>query len=239
MNAKETLHITFKKQKIEDEEVYFEYNNACFNSKAFTINNSQEISGALDRSSEEILNRIAGWTDKGSGWSIERIDGHYVNVVKYAPLRGRSYIPLPKELRNSKKGLINLKNSDDECLLWCLVRHKNPRNIHPERITQSDRKFAKDLDLKGISFPVTIAQIPQIERQNKINISVFGYYERDAIFPIRNSTDDDYMDLLYLEGKEGKTHYVLIKDFNRLNYQFSKMQALSAMLLYRRRLRKP
>ena len=70
-------------------------------------------------------------------------------------------------------------------------------------------------------------------------MSVFGYYERDAIFPIRNSTDDDYMDLLYLEGKEGKTHYVLIKDFNRLNYQFSKMQALSAMLLYRRRLRKP
>ena len=158
------LYLKSKKQKMET--VYFEYNNACFNSKAFTINNSLEISGALDRSSEEILNRIAGWTDKRSGWSTERIDGHYVSVVKYAPLRGRSYMPLPKELCNSKKGLINLKNSDDKCLLWCLVRHKNPRNIHPEKITQSDRKFAKDLDLKGISFPVTIAQIPQIERQD-------------------------------------------------------------------------
>ena len=131
-------------------------------------------------------------------------------------------MPLPKELCNSKKGLINLKNSDDKCLFWCLVRHKNPRRIHPERITQSDRKFAKDLDL-DISFPVTIKQIPQIERQNKININVFGYDERDGIFPIRNSTEkyDDYMDLLYLEGKEGKTHYVLIKDSIRLNYQFS------------------
>ena len=68
-------------------------------------------------------------------------------------------------------------------LLWCLVRHKNPRKIHPERITQSDRKFAKDLDLKDISFPVIIKRVPQIERQNKININVFGYDERDQIGP--------------------------------------------------------
>ena len=43
-------------------------------------------------------------------------------------------------------------------------------------------------------------------------------------FEIQQKKYDDYMDLLYLEGKEGKTHYVLIKDFNRLNYQFSKMK---------------
>ena len=49
-----------------------------------------------------------------------------------------------------------------------LLGIKTLRRIHPERITQSDRKFAKDLDLKDISFPVTIKQIPQIERQNKI-----------------------------------------------------------------------
>ena len=131
LKAKETLHIIFKNKKIEDGEVYFEYNNACFNSKVFTIANSLETPGASDRSSEEIKNRIAGWTNKGSGWAIEKIDGHYVNAVKYTPLRGRSYMPLPKELCNSKKGLINLKNSDDKCLLWCLVRHKNPSKDTP------------------------------------------------------------------------------------------------------------
>ena len=135
-------------------------------------------------------------------------------------------MPLPEKLSNSKKGLINLKNEDNKCFLWCHVRHLNPQKKDPQRIKLSDRESAKDLDYKGITFPVTIKQIPQIERQNKINFNVFGYDEKDGIFPIRNPTEkfDDYMDLLYLEGKEGKTHYVLIKDFNRLNYQFSKMK---------------
>ena len=38
-----------------------------------------------------------------------------------------------------------------------------------------DKEFAKGLDYSGITFPVTIKQIPQIERQNKININVSGY----------------------------------------------------------------
>ena len=36
---------------------------------------------------------------------IDRIDSHYLNVTLYKPLNGNSYIELPTELRNSKKGL--------------------------------------------------------------------------------------------------------------------------------------
>ena len=226
LKAYVTIHIEFKKKKIKDGEVYFEFKNAHFNSKAFTIKNSDQTIDALDQASEEVLNGVAVWLSGGSGWTIEEILGHYINIVKYVPFRGRSYMPLPEKLSNSKKGLINLKNEDNKCFLWCHVRHLNPQKKDPQRIKLSERESAKDLDHKGITFPVTIKQIPQIERQNKININVFGYDEKDGIFPIRNSTEkyDDYMDLLYLEGKEGKTHYVLIKDFNRLNYQFSKMK---------------
>ena len=41
-----------------------------------------------------------------------------------------------------------------------------------------DKEFAKGLDYSGITFPVTIKQIPQIERQNKININVSGYEKK-------------------------------------------------------------
>ena len=47
---------------------------------------------------------------------------------------------LPIELRSSKKGLINIKNKDQNCLLWCHVRHINPLKEHPERITKKDKK---------------------------------------------------------------------------------------------------
>ena len=132
-----TLHITFKKEKMgfgEDDEgeVYFEFKNPYFNSKTFTILNREEIIDALDHAVEEINNKIATWLSEGSGWVIEVILQHYVNIVKYLPLRGNSLLPLPEELRNSKKGLINLKNEDDKCFLWCYVRHLNPQKKDPQ-----------------------------------------------------------------------------------------------------------
>ena len=151
MKPQVTLHITFKKKKIalgsegQSEEV-FEYKNAYFNRKAFTILNKEEIIDSLDKAAEEINNKIAVWLSEGSGWTIEVILRHYVNIVKYLPLRGNSYLQLPVDLRNSKTGLINIKNEDDKCFLWSHNRHLNPLKIHPERITQSDKELAKKLD---------------------------------------------------------------------------------------------
>ena len=214
-----------KKKKLnEDGEEYFIYKEPYFSCKAFTIVNTDEIIDALDQAAEEINNKIATWLSEGSGWTIEEILQHYVNIIKYVPLRGNSYMPLPEELRNSKKGLINLKNEDDKCFLWCHVRHLNPSKHHPERITTLDREFAKKLDYSGTTFPVTIKQISQIERQNRIDINVFGYDK--SVYPIRISKEkyEDHLDLLYIE-KESETkraHYVYIKDFNSLMYSFTK-----------------
>ena len=86
---------------------------------------------------------------------------------------GSSYIPLPEELRNPKRGFIDPKNEDHKCFLWCHARHLNPQKKDPQRIKLSDREFANGLDYSGITFPVTINQIPKIEKQNKININLF------------------------------------------------------------------
>ena len=247
-----TLHITFKKKKMgfgregQPEEV-FEFENPYFNSKALTILNREEIIDALDRAAEEINNKIATWLSEGSGWTIEVILQHYVNIVKYLPLRGNSYLPLPEELRNSKKGLINLKNEDDKCFLWSHIRHLKPQKKDPQRIKLSDKEFAKKLDYSGITFPVTINQISQIERQNQIRINVFGY--NGYVFSIRVSREryHDHMELLYIEGevytnkREGnvikakpvlKQHYVSIKDFNSFMYSLSKMKCRKHFCMY-------
>ena len=167
LKAYVTLKILMKKKKLnEDGEEYFIYKEPYFSCKAFTIMNTDEIIDALDRAAEEINNKIATWLSECSGWTIEEILQHYVNIVKYVPLRGNSFIPLPEELRNSKKGLINLKNEDDKCFLWCHVRHLNLPKHNPQKITISDREFAKKLDYSDITFPVTIKQISQKEKQN-------------------------------------------------------------------------
>ena len=59
---------------------------------------------------------------------------------------GSSYIDLPIKLKHPKKRLINIKNNNQNFFLWCHVRHINPINELPERITKTDRKIACNLN---------------------------------------------------------------------------------------------
>ena len=57
----------------------------------------------LDKSFQEILYRTDNWINESSGWIIESIVSHYINISTYKPLIGSSYINLPSELRSPKK----------------------------------------------------------------------------------------------------------------------------------------
>ena len=88
---------------------------------------------------------IDAWITEGSGWIVESIESQYINVSTYRPLSGSSSMNLPIELRNPRKGLINIKNKDQKCFLWCHVRHINPSKEHLERIRKVDKKLVKHI----------------------------------------------------------------------------------------------
>ena len=48
---------------------------------------------------------------------------------------GSTYIELPDGLKNPRKGLINIKNNDNKCFLWCHIRHLNLVKKNLQRIT--------------------------------------------------------------------------------------------------------
>ena len=108
--------ITLKK-RINDNE--HKYSTVYFNSLVKTVINRRYH---LNDSFEEILNLLDIWINESSAWTIDQIDGLYINTSNYEPLLGDSYIPLPKVLNNSMKALINLKNKDHKCFMWCHVR---------------------------------------------------------------------------------------------------------------------
>ena len=68
------------------------YKTAFFNGKAKPITKVDDIEPKLNMSRQEILNVIDKWVSEGSGWVIDRIDSHYINVTLYKPLIGSSYI---------------------------------------------------------------------------------------------------------------------------------------------------
>ena len=59
----------------------------------------------------------------------------------------------------------------------------NPQEKYPQIIKKTDKTFISELDYSGIEFPVGVKQYNKIEKQNAININVFGYEERQP-FPI-------------------------------------------------------
>ena len=137
----ETLEVTFGKDTIDSKtgERVIIYKTAFFNRQAKTITKPDDIEPELNMSRQEILNVIDKWVSEGSGWVIDRINSHYINVTTYTPLHGSSYIELPTELKNPKKGLINITNKDDECFRWCHIRHLNPQEKNPPRIKKEDK----------------------------------------------------------------------------------------------------
>ena len=223
----ETLQVKFIKfsngQKTEK--------NGFFNSKADLILNNTNIQSSLQISKQHILNIISQWVSEGSGWTVESIESHHLNIANYSPLKGSSYIALPPEIKKSK-GLINIKNEDNECFRWCHIRHLNPQNKNPQRITKTDKNFIKQLDYSNIEFPVTVKQINKIEKQNNIRINLFGYEEKQK-FPIYISQEkfQDHMELLLI-NKDKKNHYVLIKNFNKFMFDQTKHNCKKHFCMY-------
>ena len=91
----ETLKVTFWKPQDDG----WIYKSAYFNSKPQNVINDININEALQVTKQQILNFIAKWISEGSGWTIQSVDGHYINMIKYQPMKGSSYIQLPQVLR--------------------------------------------------------------------------------------------------------------------------------------------
>ena len=166
---------------------------------------------------ETLKHRLNIYSGEGSGWVIDKIEDTWINIANYDPLAGSSYIPSPPKLNNPKKGLINIKNKNIECFKWCHIRFINPTNSHPERINKQDKKIASTLDHRGINFPMKARDYEIVEERFNINVNVFGY--ENKVFPlyVSKKSNEQVLNVLLISNEE-KSHYVFIKDFNRLMY---------------------
>ena len=129
-----------------------EYSPVYFSSLTKTVINNKF---KLDQSFQEIIYRLENGISHESGWIVEEIISQYLNLSSYLPVSGSTYIKLPKELNHPMKGLTNIKNNDNECFLWCHVRHLNLDGVKLERLTKKDKEIVKDLNYSSVNFPVS------------------------------------------------------------------------------------
>ena len=190
-----------------------------------TITHKSEIKEAVKLQKEGLLRQIDRFTNGGSGLRIHRITRNFINIYKYKPLRARGFIILPDKI-NNKKATINIQNKDDKCFIYCLGRRfdPNPESKNLERVSKHLKKTCCDLGFDKIKTPVTVKDIPKIEKEYSITINLVGHNDGE-LFPITQNKEvvdeNKHIDLL-ITSREDENHYVWIKDFNKLLYQQTK-----------------
>ena len=128
-----------------------------------------------DTTVERILEKMVTFQNEGSPWRLRSIIRLELHTVSYKPLRGETWIPLPKELAN-KKAIINMQNKDNKCFLWHVLRALNPKGVHPERLDKELMEKENTLNMEGIDYPVSLKDLNKFEKQNPtISITVLGY----------------------------------------------------------------
>ena len=132
-----------------------------------------------------------------------------------------SYIELPKS--SQRQGLINIKNTDNYCFIWSYIRHINPLNKNPNRITKSDKELFNNIyeKLKYFEFPLKINKnnIEKIEDILEINICILSSDENNNVIPMFSSENNYKNDLNLLYYKD---HICLIKDLNKYLHRNNK-----------------
>ena len=134
--------------------------------------NVQTVTEKLNTELKKQIEELANWVETGSGWTVGGISMAYIDFSRYNPLRGGHYLPLPKGLQ-SKNAIINVKNTDNQCLRWALRAALYPASHHAQR--PSKYPIDDGLDFTGISFPTPLHEIPKVEKLNNIAINVLGW----------------------------------------------------------------
>jgi hypothetical protein len=209
LKTKITLLAEFKK----DEKIYEEKN---FKTKTEIITKATNLGEFYSIAKNKISNEMEAFELKSSGWVLNRILRMKLNINRYNPLRGSSYIPLPQTLAK-KKAIINIKNDDDKCFLWSILAKLHPADKDPQRVSKY-KEWENEFDepLKGIKFPVKLSDVSKFAKRTDMSINIYCY-DNSCIAPLKITKEEKekHIDLLYLTEK-GNNHYCWIKNMSRL-----------------------
>ena len=205
-------------------------NRAYFQSDIHINLESTDVKEILAKVIHKMLENISIFQHEGSGWYFKEVIHLEIHTVDYKPMGGgSSYIPLPDWIMR-KKAIVSIRNSDNKCFLWSVLRYLYPREKNDCQLGDL-KKHENELNTKGIDFPVKIKDISKFESLNPHlpGINVFSVDDNKTFYPLTLANKDPIktIDLFYYQAPSGSSqgvlgdkipqvHYSLIKNFSRL-----------------------
>lgn len=197
-------------KKIGDLYIQREFN---FKTKNFIITKSVDLEETWFEIVDKLKREMVDFEVQGSGWTLSSIDSLQLRYSVYQPIKGSSYIPLPKQIKKTRS-IINFKNRDDFCFIYAILS----KHVKKIKSKKSFEPYMNMYNWDNLKWPMCVDNIKTFECQNPhTSVNVF-FIEDDAyIKPYRLSkkTKHDHFDLLLLIN-QNKSHFTYIKNFERL-----------------------
>lgn len=173
---------------------------------------------------KDVNKRLEDFAENGSGWTLIDVPFIDLTFTSAKSLKGGCSVRYP-----SRQGLINIKNSDQFCLLYCILAHFY-RAMLPASKRSSHlgyQRLLEKFNLEGFSFPMSPDEISKFETDKGHNlppfrVNVFTEVDKE-VYPIKISTRDSEEDhvsiinVLLVNGLNESSnsrmyHYILISN---------------------------
>ena len=219
-NVKVWFSFNIEFYRLRSEE-YVNYPHTLRDSRPIT--NASQVRGLIQQIKADLRDAIENIQLKGTDLVFNNIKSMKLGIVRYSPLQGGSYLPLPDFIAK-KKCCINIKNKDEKCLMYCILYHIHQKDIpkHFDRITKYE-PYLNEFDWSKVKFPVKLSQIDKIEELVGYPINIYGWDNEVVVLRISKKQGDG-INLLMITDPNNKSrieHYVYIK---KLDVLISKKQ---------------
>ncbi len=159
-----------------------------FGARSGTHTVTVQLGDTYDEMKDKMRENLSKFQKEGNGWRLKSIIGLEIGIVKFDPMKGAGYSKLPAVI-TKKKAVINIQNKECKnkcgecdqceeskmCFKWAVTRALNSTDITPERVTKELPEQSEKHNWEDITFPTKVKDIHIWEKNNGININVFGY----------------------------------------------------------------
>ena len=173
------------------------------------VYDSSDVHDTLNSIYENLVSAIEDFQQRGSGWILDKFLALDLHLLEFYPLT----------CIQNRKAVINIKNKDENGFLWSVIAglYGGSHVGHPDRVSHNI-EYEKKFNLRGISFPMALSDIPKFEKVNNVSISVYGHQkgkEEDQegfVYPLKVSKEvnERHFDLLLI-ADDDTNHYCFIK----------------------------
>lgn len=147
-----SLHVKMVKYEVDGtfQEVFPHFNSHCTS----MLESDENFEHNVNQSFQKVYQSFEEYIRMGSRWILEEVLHLDIYITTYKSLYDSTYIQLPTTLKQSFS-LLNVRNNDNRCFVWCILAFLYPVNHEPQYVSHYIPHY-NALNLNGIEMPTPL-----------------------------------------------------------------------------------